>query len=245
MSFHLSSSLNSETIHASFSQDGYAHIGRVLPAENARRIHKGLIETTPWSLAFNDGGKHIDLSAAQINSMPKHSVNQLQQAIYARARDNFQYCYSSYPIYDAYEAGLSKGHVLHLFYEWMNGEKFLEFARAATGFDDISFVDAQATRYMPGHFLTVHDDALEGKNRRAAYIFNFTPEWRVDWGGYLQLLDENNNVRRGLAPSFNALNILAVPQKHNVSLVAPFAGGMRLSISGWFRYGAKPERRLE
>jgi Rps23 Pro-64 3,4-dihydroxylase Tpa1-like proline 4-hydroxylase len=44
-------------------------------------------------------------------------------------------------------------------------------------------------------------------------------------------------VRRGLKPAFNALNILAVPQRHNVGFVAPFAGGMRLSISGWLRAG--------
>lgn len=240
MSFHLSSSLDRDVIIANFSQQGYAHVRNVLPSENAKRIHKGLIEKTPWSLAFNNKGQHIDLSAAQLAAMPKQSANQLQQAIYAQARDNFQYCYSNYPIYDAYEAGLNSGHVLHQFYEWMNSEEFLQFARAATGFDDISFVDAQATRYLPGHFLTTHDDALEGKRRRAAYIFNFTPDWRPDWGGHLQLLDEFGNVRRGLVPSFNTLNLLAVPQTHNVSLVAPFAGGMRLSISGWLRYGEKP-----
>ncbi|HWM26833.1 MAG TPA: 2OG-Fe(II) oxygenase family protein [Woeseiaceae bacterium] len=241
MSFHLSSSLNREAVHADFSNHGYAHIPSVLPAENAKRIHRSMIEATPWSLAFNDRAKHFDLSAAQLSSMAKHSVNQLQNAIFARARDSFQYCYSSYPIYDAYEAGLNKGHVLHLFYEWMNSEEFLGFARAATGFDDISFVDAQATRYMPGHFLSMHDDVQPDKNRRAAYIFNFTPEWRVDWGGYLQLIDESGHVRRGLAPSFNALNILAVQQKHNVSLVTPFAGGMRVSIAGWLRFGEKPK----
>lgn len=244
MSFHLSSPLDRHGIFTDFSQHGYAHVPNVLPSENANRIHKGLIEKTPWSLGFNDGGKHIDLSATQLTTMPKQSVNQLQQAIFGRARDGFQYCYSSYPIYDAYEAGLNPGHVLHHFYEWMNGEEFLEFARTSTGFDDISFVDAQATRYMPGHFLTTHDDTVEGKNRRAAYIFNFTPSWCVDWGGVLQLMDESGNVRRGLVPSFNALNILAVPQRHNVSLVAPFAGGMRLSVSGWLRYGDKPQRSV-
>jgi Rps23 Pro-64 3,4-dihydroxylase Tpa1-like proline 4-hydroxylase len=240
MGFHLSASLDSDAILADFSQHGYAHVRNVLPSENAKRIHKGLIEKTPWSLAFNNKGKHIDLSATQLATMSKQSVNQLQQAIYAQARDNFQYCYSSYPIYDADQAGLNPGHVLHQFYEWMNGEEFLQFARAATGFDDISFVDAQATRYMPGHFLTTHDDSVEGKKRRAAYIFNFTLDWRLDWGGHLQLLDDSGNVRRGLVPAFNTLNILAVPQRHSVSLVAPFAGGMRLSISGWFRYGEKP-----
>jgi Rps23 Pro-64 3,4-dihydroxylase Tpa1-like proline 4-hydroxylase len=241
MSFHLSSSLDRPSILADFLRLGHAHIADVMPSENAHRIRKGLLEKTPWNLAFNNGAKHVDLTAAQVHSMPRDKVNELQQAIYASARDKFQYCYSNYPIYDAYESDRNQGHILHSFYEWLNCEEFLQFARVVTGFDDISFVDAQATRYLPGHFLTTHDDS-GGLNRRAAYIFNFTSGWRIDWGGYLQLLDDSGNVHRGFIPAFNALNILAVPQRHNVSLVAPFAGGMRLSISGWFRYGDKPKR---
>lgn len=240
MSFQLSSSLARDAIHAEFSGNGFVHIANVLPAENAKRIQKSMVESTAWNLVFTDRGKHIDLSAVQLAAMPKVSAHQLRQAIYAQAQEGFQYCYNNYPIHDAHKAGLNKGHVLHAFYDWLNGKEFLEFARAATGFGDITFADAQATRFMPGHFLTTHDDANATKHRRAAYIFNFTRDWRADWGGYLQLLDESNDVRHGLRPAFNALNILAVPQKHNVSFVAPFAGGMRLSISGWFRAG-EPE----
>jgi hypothetical protein len=138
MGFHLSSSLDPEAVFSGFSQHECAHIPNVLPSENANPIHKGLTGKTPWSLAFNDRDKHIDVSATQLANMPKQTVNQLQHAIYARARDNFQYCYSSYPIYDAHAAGLNPGHVLHQFYEWMNGEEFLAFARVATGFADIS-----------------------------------------------------------------------------------------------------------
>lgn len=145
MSFHLGSSLSFETIRTDFASQGFAHISNVLPLENAKRMHKGMVERTPWNLVFTDRGKHIDLPGAQLASMPKDSARQLQQAICAQARDSFQYCYNNYPIHDARKAGLHDG-----------------------------------------------------------------------------------------------LNILAVPQKHNVSLVAPFAGGMRLSISGWFRSG-EPE----
>lgn len=237
MTFHLSSSLCRETIRADFADRGFAHVANVLPAENASRIHKSMIESTPWNLVFTDRGKHIDLPGAQAASMPEDKAHQLQQAIQAQARDSFQYCYNNYPIHDAHKAGLNQGHVLHMFYDWLNGPEFLDFARAATGFGDITFVDAQATRFMPGHFLTTHDDENVSKHRRAAYVFNFTHGWRPDWGGYLQLLDDSGDVRRGLMPAFNALNVLAVPQKHNVSFVAPFAGGMRLSISGWLRAG--------
>lgn len=237
MSFHLRASLDRESIHREFSGAGYAHVCDVLPAEQAGRIHKCLAEATPWSLVFNDRDRHIDMSEAQVHGLPAESMKRLNEAILAQASNGFQYCYNNYPVYDAYKAGLNEGHLLHAFYEFLNNEEFLDFARAATGFADIDFADAQATRFLPGHFLTTHDDTSTGKHRRAAYIFNFTPGWRSDWGGYLQLLDDAGHVRRGLMPMFNALNIIAVPQKHNVSFVTPFASGMRLSISGWLRYG--------
>lgn len=239
MRFRLSASLDLARIHEQFVEQGFAQVADVLSAENAKRVFESLSEQTAWNLVFNDRGKHIDLDGSRISTLAKENLDRLQQAIYAQARNGFQYCYNNYSIYDSYAAGRDRGHLLHRFYEWMNTPEFLDFARATTGYDDISFVDAQATRYLPGHFLTMHDDATLG--RRAAYIFNFTENWRADWGGYLQLLDESGNVRRGLLPKFNVLNIMAVPQAHNVSLVAPFAGAMRLSVSGWFRYGKKPE----
>ncbi|HEX2139124.1 MAG TPA: 2OG-Fe(II) oxygenase family protein [Woeseiaceae bacterium] len=233
----MSTSLSHDALREAFKRQGFVQVPEVMPRENAERVHKIMLERTSWNLVFANEGKHIDLPGSQLTSMPAGKVKQLQHAIYAQAREGFQYCYNNYPIYDALKAGMDEGHPLHAFYRWINGEDLLGFARAITGFDDIAFADAQATRYMPGHFLTTHDDSQEGKNRRAAYIFNFTPRWSEDWGGYLQLLDESGDVRRGLKPTFNALNILAVPQRHNVGIVAPFAAGMRLSISGWFRYG--------
>jgi Rps23 Pro-64 3,4-dihydroxylase Tpa1-like proline 4-hydroxylase len=237
MSFELSKDLEKEAIRRDFESQGYVQIPNVLPPEVAKRIYAALLGDTPWNLVFTDRGKHVDMLAAQLEVMDSKQVIELQQAIYAQAQQDFQYCYNNYSIYDACKAGINKGHVLHDFYEWLNGEEFIAFAQAATGFDDISFLDAQATRYKPGHFLTTHDDILKGKKRRAAYIFGFSSDWPADWGGFLQLLDENDNARIGLKPSYNTLNILAIPQRHNVSIVAPFAGGMRQSISGWLRYG--------
>jgi len=237
MNFRLNSELDTAALRERFAADGYVRVANVLESDVAERIHRALAGETSWNLVFADRGRHIDLSGEQLAVMPAEKLRELQRAIYAQAQDAFQYCYCNYPIYDAHRAGLNAGHPLHGFFEWLNEPGFLEFARAATGFDDIAFLDAQATCYRQGHFLTTHDDSAEGKKRRAAYVFNFTPRWKADWGGYLQLLDDDDGIRRGLAPAFNALNILAVPQRHNVSLVAPFAGADRLSITGWMRYG--------
>jgi len=240
VSFSLSISLDRDAIREDFEKNGFVQIPDVLISVDAERLYGTLLAETPWNLVFTDRGKHVDLTETTLAEMDKQQVVQLQQAIYAQAQDGFQYCYNNYPVYDAFKAGENKGHPLHDFYEWLNGETFLDFARAATGFEDITFLDAQATRYKPGHFLTTHDDDSQGKNRRAAYIFGFTPDWPADWGGFLQLLDQNDNIRFGIRPGFNTLVLLKVPQRHSVGLVAPFAGGMRMSVTGWLRYG-EPE----
>ena len=237
MGFTLNSALDRAALRNAFERDGYAHITEVLAQEDARRILRVLQEQTPWCLVFNDGNKHVDLTEESVKSLPADKAGRLQEAIYGQAREGFQYCYYNYPIHDAVVSGLNDGHPLHEFYGWLNSDEFILFARDVTGQEDIDFVDAQATSYRPGQFLTRHDDNEPAKNRRAAYIFNFSVAWRPDWGGYLQLLDEQDHVRRGLRPTFNTLNILAVPQPHNVAIVAPFAGAARLSVTGWLRHG--------
>ncbi len=137
MSFQFSQSLDPAVVHKTLTKHGYVHIPSILPPENAKRIHKGLLERTPWNLVFNEKGKHFDLSAQQVQSMQKQDLNRLQQAIFSQAQNEFQYSYHNYPIYDAYKAGQNEGHVLHQFYEWLNSEEFLEFARGTTGFDAV------------------------------------------------------------------------------------------------------------
>jgi SM-20-related protein len=236
--FNSDSAFDRGSCRDDFKRDGFVHIPAVLHPNEAGDIHKVLTEATPWNLCFNDRQKHIDIAPENLASMTAAQHDRLLEAVYAPARTAFQYFYNNYPIFDAYKAGLNQGHLLHVFYEWLNSEEFLSLMRHVTGFEDISFADAQATRFTAGHFLKRHDDNQINKNRRAAFVFNFTDEWEADWGGYLQLLDNKGHIRRGIKPVFNSLNILAVPQMHNVSFVTPFAGGARFAITGWLRYGA-------
>ena len=97
------------------------------------------------------------------------------------------------------------------------------------------FADAQASRYRPGHILTAHNDLSVGKNRLYAYVLNLTREWRADWGGTLVFYGEDGHVEQGWVPSFNALNLFAVPMGHAVTQVGAHAATDRLSIVGWLR----------
>ena len=99
----------------------------------------------------------------------------------------------------------------------------------------------QATRFDPGHFLTCHDDSVEGKNRLFAYVLNLSQVWRPDWGGSLQFFNSEGNVEEAYTPAFNTLNMFRVPADHSVGIVAPFAGASRYSITGWLRSGKDPQ----
>lgn len=153
----------------------------------------------------------------------------------SEARSGFHYLFESLRISDLVEVGADVPPALQALYDWLNSEAFLAFAREISGFEDLVYVDAQATRFLPGHYLNQHDDAKDGAGRRLAYVLNLTSQWRPDWGGLLAFVDKDGHVAEAYAPAFNALNLFRVPQPHMVTAVAPFAGGPRLSITGWIR----------
>lgn len=64
---------------------------------------------------------------------------------------------------------------------------------------------------------------------------NLSPDWRPDWGGLLMFEGADSHIEQGFVPSFNALNLFAVPARHFVSYVAPFAPRRRYSVTGWLR----------
>lgn len=227
--------LDKEVIRRTFSRSGRVHIQGFFEPSVAQAIYEALSQRTPWQLCFNSGPRHVDIGVDGFESLSLEDREKLVTAIHHGARRGFQYFYAAFPLYDLYAAGLHRDHYLMRVYEFLNSEVFLEFVRDITGTADIEFADAQATLYQAGHFLTTHDDLAEGKHRRAAYVLNFTPQWRADWGGVLQFIDADGHLAEGYVPAFNALNLFRVPQKHSVSYVTPAANGGRYSITGWLR----------
>jgi Rps23 Pro-64 3,4-dihydroxylase Tpa1-like proline 4-hydroxylase len=215
-----------------YARHGRVHVTSILSAECASRVHQCLVSEIPWQLHFNDGARVYDLPN---ESLPDPDHAQLLGKINANATHGFQYLFNNFPLTDAYAAGHHRELYVMRVLEFLNSPEFLEFGRQVTGVRSIALVDAQATLYRSGHFLTSHDDTAERKQRVAAYVLNFTPQWRTDWGGILNFLDDDGHVAEGYAPAYNALNLFRVPQRHAVSFVTPFAPQGRYSISGWLR----------
>lgn len=213
---------------------GRVHIPGFLDDGEARAI-LAAIESVDWKLALNGAINTYDLKESELAALDLTRRRQILAAAHAQARSGFQFMFDNYRISDECETGaLPEGPLADLFAE-MNSEPVLESLRQLTGDARIAYLDAQATRYRPGHFLTQHDDDVDGKNRLFAYVLNLTSAWRIDWGGLLQFHAADGHVSEAYTPMWGALNILKVPQLHSVSLVAPFAGGDRYSITGWAR----------
>jgi len=218
-----------------FRQFGRVHITRVLHDAFAKRVFRALQQEVPWAYAICDEQGHRDLEVASLDQLDPIARGAISASVDRAARSGFAYRYSNFRLDDNYDAGKHRELFLMRFYEFLNSRPFLDFARAATGVQDIEFADAQATLYRPGDFLTAHDDAVEGKNRHVAYVFSFTPEWSADWGGLLAFPDEFGHLHEAFCPAFNALNLMRVPMRHLVTQVASHAGGGRYSVTGWLR----------
>lgn len=221
-----------------FARHGRLHLPGLLAPAQARAVGQALAGPVPWHKSLNAHGKSYDIGFDTLAAMPAERRAELDAAIVAGGRTGFQYQFDAWRLSDLVEAGRRQDGALapiESVYDFLNGAAFLDFIRRLTNDPRPAYVDAQATRYRAGDFLTAHDDDVEGKNRLYAYVLNFTPAWRIDWGGLLVFHDADGHVAEGYAPTFNALNIFRVPQLHSVTQVASYVDAERLSITGWIR----------
>ncbi len=226
--------LDRAALAAAYARDGWVQVEDVLAPQIAEAFAEVLARRTPWSLAHADdrGGASV-LEPGRLAQTAEPEVRERLHAAIAQAAERFSYIYLVYPMIEAYVAGRDPDHPLHGLTDFLNSPEFIDFAAAITA-EPVVKVDAQATCYRPGHFLSLHDDLGVGE-RRAAYTLGFTRGWRPDWGGQLLFHDARGDVVRGFAPRFNVLTLFRVPLAHSVAPVAPYAAQPRYTIAGWLR----------
>ncbi len=192
-----------------------------------------------WNRAIKNP-HNADVPVAVFESEPVTEQMRLIGMAHEEATEGFQFVFDRLRLGPARIMGLQAPQALFELHALLNGPEFLNFARRLTGDDRIAYVDAQATRYLPGHFLTGHDDLHEGAGRLYAYVLNVSSVWRAEWGGLLMFLDDAGDVTETFVPAAGTLNVFRVPQAHAVSMVAPFAAAPRYSVTGWWRTEPPP-----
>lgn len=236
--FVLNPAIDRTTLAETFARDGRVQVRDVLTAETAETVAALLRRETPWGLAYQaDGQPPVKLRREELRAAGDERRREIAGAIHrTAAQGGYAVRFSQYPILDAYLGQWAPDGVHDLLLEHINDEPFLDLVRDVTGMPELIKADAQATAYTAGDFLSIHNDSHVAEGWRVAYVLNFaSPDWKPDWGGYLNFFDADGDVITGWRPRFNALNLLRVPQLHNVSYVPPFAPAERIAITGWFR----------
>ena len=235
----LSPNLDRAALKRAWAASGRVHIPNILTPDSAERIAEALEAYATWSLTANAAGEVFEMPLERLAELDPYERARIATTTADGAVERMQYLYETWRVSFFVDRGVREGNAIEALYDFLNSAPFLDFVRDLTGDERAAFTDAQATRYRPGHFLTAHDDTSPGRDRLSAYVLNFTRHWRPDWGGLLQFYDADGNVEAGFTPAFNALNLFAVPRRHAVSYVAPYAAGDRLSVTGWVR--ARPQ----
>lgn len=234
--FQVNTDLNSDHYVGTFASDGRVQVPGVLTEESARVLHDVLATKTPWGLAWQAGrdGPHA-IRAHNLTLERRKIMGQRIGA--AMAGGDYAFAYAQYPMLKALQERWDPQGPHDLLLEHLNDGPFLSLVRSVTGRSDLIKADAQATLFGPGHFLSTHDDSdTHAEGRQIAYVLSMCAvDWRPDWGGQLLFLNEDDHVEAGFTPRFNSLNLFAVPRRHMVSAVAPYAPLARYAITGWVR----------
>jgi SM-20-related protein len=237
LSFSLDPHLDVERLRQAYARDRRVRIAPFLAGDGAARLQAHLAEREDWRLVLNAGEKVYEMDRAGQAALSDAQRAELDRKVTAAAARHFQFRFESIRVSDDAVERRNRASLLDHFALFMSSAEVVDVLRRITGAADVTFLDAQATRFGAGHFLTAHDDDVEGKNRRVAYVLGLTGEWRPDWGGLLLFHDPEGDIDRGLAPRFNALSIFGLPMQHSVSYVTPSAPHPRVSITGWLRTG--------
>jgi Rps23 Pro-64 3,4-dihydroxylase Tpa1-like proline 4-hydroxylase len=201
-------------------------------------LRQTLSDNMPWSLAYKDtAGVSRKIWAEELAQMNSEQINRCAQQAIERARHGeFSFLYHTYMMISAYQQRRNPELIaLHKLTEALNQAPWLNVMRELANDPAILKTSAQATRYTAGQFLTTHNDSAEGELRYLAYVIQLTRDWRSDWGGLLQFMDDKRHITDTVTPQYNSIALFKTPRLHCVSPVANYAAGERLTITGWLR----------
>ena len=236
----ISNSIDVGVARATLQRLGRVQLREYLQEDAATTIERCLLEDVPWNLGIRENEENVTLRAEELAALDPPAHKALLERVQHAARGQYAFAYENYMMIQAYKRGYDPGLLLHPLLEFLNSEEHIAFLHALTGDTRIRRVNAQATRYRPGHFLKLHNDSHASDGYLYAYVLNLSRDWNADWGGLLQFISATGAVEQTFVPVWNSLSLFRVPTFHAVSLVAPWAERPRLAITGWYQEAARP-----
>lgn len=216
-----------------FQRQKRVECAEFLSTESADRLVSCLKEEIEWSTVFVEHGRMWEVTPDVRQTLNKEQEVSIASRAYRSAvEEKFSFYYETNRRSRSGAPNATWPSAMQALMALLNSDPVLQFVRNLSGISEVTWANAQVSRFSAGHFLAFHDD--EDGQRRLAYVLNLTREWKPSWGGLLQFRSSDGDVIDTYVPLYNSLCLFAVPQEHCVSCVAPFAQGVRLAISGWF-----------
>lgn len=234
MTFELNPDLDRKALKAAFKKDRRVLLPDFLAGDGAEQLFTFIATRLRWGLSFNEGEKAVVHTPDRLASMTGRRQRDLLQKIFTRAQTGYQYLYKCFPITTDPAVSEVSGEIIHDLMDFLNDGEALALIREISGLGELAAAEGEVAFFAQQHFAGRHDGGANGGGKRLAFEFGLTKDWRTDWGGYLQFFDADGDVVAGIPPGFNALTLYALPQDHNISMIAPFADMARLAISGRF-----------
>lgn len=218
-----------------FSKTGRIRIKNALPQDVAESLANEMLDL-PYQLFCATGQGVAVIDPAEMAKWDRGTVAELQRKLNESASRAEGFAYFGFRMTEAWPQQ-TPNTALGRLYAGFKDKKTLEAIQKITNAKSFDNVFAQATQYLPGHYLTRHLDDPKGEHRKFAFVLGLTRKWDPDWGGLLQFFDDNGQPTESLSPGFNTLDLFDVRHVHSVTFMTPFCQNPRVAISGWFVKG--------
>lgn len=208
---------------------------RICPAiapAAAAALQAELTSSTDWVRTLRQGGIERELSAQTLAGLAPAHLRAIEQLAVQGDDTVFRFLHDAIRISPVSAERQARGWLLDACAEALNAPATLDLIGALAG-EEVRSFRGDATRYLPGHFLTTHNDGRKHGKRVLAVVLNLS-QWHLDWGGLMLFHNAYGAAHCAWTPAFNTLNLFSVPQDHSVTMVTPLARAPRLTVSGWF-----------
>lgn len=224
-------------LRAELQQLGRIRVCPAIAPAAAEALQAELTASPVWVRTLRQGGIERELDAQTLAALAPAHVRAVEQLAVQGDDTVFRFLHDSIRISSVSAERQARGWLLDACAEAFNAPATLDLIGDITG-EEVRSFRGDATRYLPGHFLTTHNDGRKHGKRVLALVLNLS-QWHIDWGGLMLFHGAYGAAHCAWTPAFNTLNLFSVPQDHSVSMVTPLARAPRLTVSGWF-YADQP-----
>ncbi len=208
-----------------FTNKGRIRLEGAVSEADADAVHHALEQQTPWELQLvSADGKPEVINRAELNALPASTIQARLQEAAERAQSGLSYLRLGVDLMSTTVDGLSG------LADLVKSDGFARFCESLTGLSGLELHSLQAVCYRPGDFFTQHTDS----GARLCFEWNFTKDWRSDWGGQVLFHSPSGDLEGGIMPRLNDLALYAGDQPRSIASVAAYAAAPRFSLSGRF-----------